>query len=128
MLTGAFLAAGSQAVIATLWDVGDVATGVFMEQFYYRLGEGDTPAVALREVKRQMLTDSRWDDPSLWSAYVLIGETEAVVEPRGPWRALGLLAVALLLGGLVYGLMRKRESSERPVTRSSASNASTDQR
>jgi tetratricopeptide (TPR) repeat protein len=128
MLTGAFLAAGSQAVIATLWDVGDVATGVFMEQFYYRLGKGDSPAVALREVKRRMLADDRWDDPSLWSAYVLIGETGSVVEPHGPWRLLGVLAAALLLGGLVYGLMRKREGSDRPVKRSSASNASTDQR
>jgi hypothetical protein len=129
MLTGAFLAAGSDAVVATLWDVGDAATGVFMEQFYFRLGLGDAPAVALREAKRRMLADPRWSDPALWSAYVLVGETGPIVESHRP---LWLLAAAILAVGLAlwlgYGLMRKRVVSERPMTAPSASDASTRQR
>ncbi len=132
MLTGAFLAAGSDAVIATLWDVGDAATGAFMEQFYFRLGRGDTPAVALREAKRRMLADSRWSNPALWSAYVLVGETGPVLDSRRPRWLLGagVLAAALVLWvlWLAYGLIRKREVSDRPMTTPSASDASTRQR
>jgi len=129
MLTGAFLAAGSDAVIATLWDVGDAATGVFMEQFYFRLGLGDTPAVALREVKRRMLADPRWSDPTLWSAYVLVGETGPIVDSGLPRWLLGagIPATGLAIWFL-YGLIRKRVTSDRPTTRPSASNASTRQR
>ncbi len=100
-----------------------------MEQFYFRLGRGDTPAVALREVKRRMIADQRWSDPALWSAYVLVGETGPVVDSRRPrW----LLGVGVLAAGLVlwlaYGLIRKREVSDRPMTTPSASDASTRQR
>lgn len=83
-LTGAFLAAGSRAVVATLWDVGDAATAVFMEQFYWELSRGLTPAEALAEAKRRLRADPRWRRPALWAGYVLIGDAPPVV-PRRPW-------------------------------------------
>ncbi|HXV76995.1 MAG TPA: CHAT domain-containing tetratricopeptide repeat protein, partial [Candidatus Polarisedimenticolaceae bacterium] len=60
VLTGAFLAAGSPAVVATLWDVDDAASRVFMEQFYHHLGRGRTPSAALRAAKLAMIDDERW--------------------------------------------------------------------
>jgi len=100
-LTGSFLAAGSRGVVATLWDVNDAATAAFMEQFYWELGKGLTPAEALRETKRRLRADPRWRRPALWAGYVLIGNPPAVAERRLPWTWIlgaALAAVALFIG------------------------------
>ncbi len=110
-LTGAFLAAGSSAVLATLWDVGDVASAAFMEQFYYELGRGVEPAAALRHAKLSMRADPRWDRPDVWAAYVLIGEAPGIVERTlVPFWAL-FLAVALLAAAAGARLARQRASA-----------------
>ncbi|HYG64533.1 MAG TPA: CHAT domain-containing tetratricopeptide repeat protein [Thermoanaerobaculia bacterium] len=106
-LTGSFLAAGSPAVVATLWDVGDDATAVFMEQLYHQLGRGHTPAEALRRAKERLRADPRWQSPALWAGYVLVGEAPAVV--RRPLAWLGIwIAAALAAAGLAWILFRRR--------------------
>jgi CHAT domain-containing protein/Tfp pilus assembly protein PilF len=109
-LTGAFLAAGSRAVVATLWDVGDAETAAFMEQLYYELGRGLPPAEALREAKRRLRADPRWNRPSLWAGYVLIGEAPAVVPGRPSW-AMGIAGAAIL--GLLAFLIWRRSKPTR---------------
>ncbi|HEV2853157.1 MAG TPA: CHAT domain-containing tetratricopeptide repeat protein [Thermoanaerobaculia bacterium] len=101
-LTGSFLAAGSRSVLATLWDVGDAETAAFMEQFYFELGRGLPPAEALQAAKNRLRADSRWNRPSLWSGYVLIGDAPAVVPRRVPWAAWIAGAVAILLAALAF--------------------------
>jgi tetratricopeptide (TPR) repeat protein len=90
-LTGSFLAGGSPAVLATLWDVGDAATAAFMEQLYARLGAGLPPAEALREAKLRLRADPRWNRPWLWAGYVLVGDAEPVA-PRREIQAAGWVA------------------------------------
>lgn len=100
-LTGSFLAAGSRAVVATLWDVDDRATAAFMTQLYHQLGRGLPPAAALRQAKRRLRADPGWSDPALWSAYVLVGEAGPVVpRPTALWVWLSL-AVLVGLAALV---------------------------
>ncbi len=99
-LTGAFLAAGSRSVVATLWDVGDASTAVFMRQLYWELGEGRTPAEALRAAKRHLRADPRWRRPDLWAGYVLVGEAPAVVPRKIPWVFGGALIAAAVLGAV----------------------------
>lgn len=96
-LTGSFLAAGSQAVVATLWDVGDAETAVFMEQLYFELGQGRAPSEALRAAKRRMRADPRWSRPSLWAGYVLIGDAPPVAGRRISW-------ATWIAGGFALGL------------------------
>lgn len=98
-LTGAFLASGSPAVIATLWDVGDADSEALMRQLYARLGRGETPAEALRQAKLAMLADPRWKNPARWAAYVVVGEGPPVAPRWGGWvwGALGAAAAAALL-------------------------------
>lgn len=112
-LTGSFLAAGSDAVLATLWDVGDAATEAFMQQFYYELGRGLPPARALAEVKRRMAHDPTWSAPHLWSAYVLVGDAPTVASSgrAGRWSrvlGVGLLAACLVVFGVWAVLKRRR--------------------
>lgn len=104
-LTGAFLAAGSRAVVATLWDVGDQATAAFMEQLYFELGQGHAPAAALARAKRRMRGDPRWDRPHLWGAYVLYGQAPPVAGSR---RRLAVLWAALAAAAGWWGLSALR--------------------
>jgi len=84
-LTGAFLASGSEAVVATLWEVGDQATAAFMDQFYFHLGQGLRPVEALRRAKQAFRADPKWNPPHLWAAYVLIGDAPPLVESAAGW-------------------------------------------
>lgn len=110
-LTGAFLAAGSRGVLATLWDVDDAATEVFMDQLYHQLARGLAPAQALAETKRRFTADERWRAPHLWSAYVLIGDPPPVADasdasPRR--RHLAIVCGLLVLACLVLVLARRQ--------------------
>ncbi|MDH3626986.1 MAG: CHAT domain-containing protein [Acidobacteriota bacterium] len=115
-LTGSFLAAGSSGVLATLWDVGDQDAAVFMEQFYSQLGRGQTPAAALRAAKMRLRSEPDWNDPAVWSAYVLVGDAAPLVSRRitnGRLTTIVLASVALLLAiFLTYGIIRKRTVSD----------------
>lgn len=97
-LTGSFLTAGSSAVLASLWDVGDEASAAFMSQLYYQLGRGHSPASALRLAKLRLRADPAWDRPDLWAAFILIGDapgrTPRRTIPRWAWIAAALAALA----------------------------------
>lgn len=112
-LTGSFLAAGSPAVVATLWDVGDSATAVFMEQFYAQLGRGLPPDEALRQAKLRLRADPRWNRPGLWAGYVLVGEGAPVAPGRaGIWWAAALVLLGLA-GFAADRLIRRGSASIR---------------
>ena len=111
-LTGALLAAGSSAVIASLWDVDDASTAVFMEQLYHRLARGERPSEALRTVKLKLRSDPGWNRPEVWAAFVLVGDVGAVVEPqrRRMGSVLVLLAVVLALAVLAWRVTGRRRT------------------
>lgn len=96
-LAGSFLAAGSEAVLATLWPVGDQATAVFMDQFYFQLSRGRSPAEALRRTKLRFMEQDQWRNPALWSGYVLVGSASPVVSASRGWMWGGALALLALL-------------------------------
>jgi CHAT domain-containing protein len=71
-LTRAFLATGSSAVLATLWDLNDRAAVPFMEQFYggYR---SMNPYTAVAHAQRQMRKRSgHFAHPYYWGGFVLV--------------------------------------------------------
>jgi tetratricopeptide (TPR) repeat protein len=103
-LSGALLAAGSQAVVATLWDVDDAASAVLMEQFYFELERGRPPGIALARAKARLRQDPHWSSPSHWAGFVLIGDSGPLRE-RQPW--LGLAAAALVLLAVAVWLRRR---------------------
>jgi len=51
----AFLRAGTERVVAGLWDVDDRSTAELMDRFYERLAAGASPASALRAAKRTLV-------------------------------------------------------------------------
>jgi CHAT domain-containing protein len=98
-LVRAFLAAGVQTVVVTLWQVEDRSARLLMEHFYALLAEPrirQDPASALREAQ----VDERvrawgemepnavdapdvehpYADPSFWAAYVVVGVAPASIS------------------------------------------------
>ncbi|MBO0783823.1 MAG: CHAT domain-containing protein, partial [Ktedonobacteraceae bacterium] len=74
-LTRGFMYAGAVRVMASLWQVDDVATAELMKRFYrLMLQEEMRPAAALRAAQIEMLKKTQWQLPYYWGAFVLQGE------------------------------------------------------
>jgi CHAT domain-containing protein/Tfp pilus assembly protein PilF len=74
-LTRGFMYAGASRVVASLWQVDDVATAELMSEFYKAmLQQGMRPAAALRQAEVAMWKQKRWSDPYYWAAFTLQGE------------------------------------------------------
>jgi CHAT domain-containing protein len=78
-LAWAFLEAGSNAVIAGLWDVNDGSSRLLMDQLYAGIAAGKRPAAALHDAKIAMLQgDPRFRKPYFWAPF-------QVYVRSGPW-------------------------------------------
>ena len=71
-LARAFLEAGAEAVLASLWSVDDASTTRFIERFYRRLNAGDDRARALAHAKRSLRAKPSTSHPYFWAPFVLI--------------------------------------------------------
>jgi CHAT domain-containing protein len=71
-IVNAFIEAGSQSVVSTLWELEDHATAHFMTVFYDHLGRHDEKAEALRQAQLEMLNSG--DPPFYWAGFVLDGD------------------------------------------------------
>jgi tetratricopeptide (TPR) repeat protein len=72
-LETAFLRAGTPAIMATLWEVDDRATGVMMDRFYRQLvAQGKSRA--LRSAQLALLQEDAYAFPFYWAPYILVGD------------------------------------------------------
>lgn len=71
-LTRGFIYAGTPSVVVSMWDVSDRATAYLMDRFYAALAGGQPRAQALAAAQRA--TRAQYPHPSLWAAFVLVGE------------------------------------------------------
>lgn len=74
-LTRGFMYAGAPRVVASLWQVDDLATAELMKRFYRgMLRDGLRPAAALRAAQLELSQQRRWAAPYFWAAFTLQGE------------------------------------------------------
>ena len=74
-LARAFMYAGVPRVVASLWQVDDLATAELMKRFYRgMLVDGLPPAAALRAAQRELAGSRRWRSPYFWAPFVLQGD------------------------------------------------------
>jgi len=71
-LSRAFLQAGSDNLVATLWNVQDKATQLFMVDFYREILSGKSKADALREAQLKLM--KTYPHPFYWSTYIIFGK------------------------------------------------------
>lgn len=109
-----FLAAGAQAVIASLWPLDDKLATAFFDDFYRQLSTGSSVAEALAETQRQWIAGGR--PAVMWAGVVVQGNGDLIPLPGGVHRAptrllvAGATALALLLGLLAVLRLRGRGS------------------
>jgi CHAT domain-containing protein len=70
-LVGAFIEAGAQSVVSTLWELEDHSSSRVMRAFYDRLARNEEKAEALRHA--QMTIQSAGYPPYYWASFELVG-------------------------------------------------------
>jgi CHAT domain-containing protein len=74
-LTRGFMHAGAPRVVASLWQVNDLATAELMKLFYRgMLKDGMRPAAALRVAQLELFKQKRRAAPYFWSGFVIQGD------------------------------------------------------
>ena len=107
----AFLAAGAQSTVTTLWRVADGPTADFMRVFYDQLGRGVGRAEALRQAKLRFRESAgALADPHYWAAFVLSGDGAQPVPRALRWRTIlgAAFVLTLALVWLVRSYRRRR--------------------
>lgn len=81
-IVNAFIEAGAQSVVSTLWEMEDRATAKLMITFYGHLSGGEGKAEALREAQLELLKSG--NPPYFWAGFELDGEPSATLfrNPR----------------------------------------------
>jgi CHAT domain-containing protein/Tfp pilus assembly protein PilF len=74
-LTRAFMFAGIPSVVASLWNVSDASTAIFMHRFYENLIQKKLSTTdALTQARISMIKDGQYAHPFFWAPFVLIGD------------------------------------------------------
>lgn len=71
-IVNAFIQAGAQSVVSTLWEIDDQASAKLMIDFYGQLGRGAAKADALRQAQIEMMKSG--EPPYYWAGFELDGE------------------------------------------------------
>ncbi|RLD54066.1 MAG: hypothetical protein DRI97_12215, partial [Bacteroidetes bacterium] len=109
-----FIFAGVPSIIMTLWAVEDQSGSILMSKFYQNLEEGLRIDEALQEAKLQYLqeADQLSAHPYLWSGYVSIGSTDALIS-KGYSKLYQLIIGVIGLGLIILLLLRFRKRKVR---------------
>ncbi|MBT9587870.1 CHAT domain-containing protein [bacterium] len=73
-LENAFVFAGANSVVASLWEVSDEASAMLMTEFYQNLKKLG-PARALQRAQRT--TRDKYPHPYFWAPFIFVGPTES---------------------------------------------------
>ncbi|MGB6013211.1 MAG: CHAT domain-containing protein, partial [Nodosilinea sp.] len=73
-LRRAFVMAGAESQLMSLWQVSDRGTADLMQQYYERLSQGEGRSEALRQVQLTALENSAYRHPYHWAAFFFSGQ------------------------------------------------------
>ena len=73
-LRRAFMLAGTETLVMSLWPVSDYMTREIMRAYYTGLRRGEGRREALRQVKLRMLKRKGRDHPHYWASFIQTGE------------------------------------------------------
>jgi len=107
-LAKAFIYAGAENVLMSLWPVDDVITAELMRHFYRFFDKTRNPSYALSQAKREFVATHPGvlKHPYYWSGFVLISSRWNQVVARVSYLWLLPFLCTLLLGGFIYWRVR----------------------
>ncbi len=73
-LRRAFVIAGAESQLMSLWKVSDNGTADLMERYYQRLSDGAGRSEALRAVQLEMMQDPTYEHPYFWASFIFSGD------------------------------------------------------
>jgi CHAT domain-containing protein len=76
-LVNAFIGAGAESVVSTLWELADQPTSSLMKTFYARLAARDRKVEALRSAQIQLLNEGL--PPYYWASFQLVGDPDGTL-------------------------------------------------
>lgn len=118
-LARAFLYAGSESVVATLWQIDDSVSLRFSQRFYENLEAGVPKDIAMQQTMVSMIDENR--PPYAWSPYLMWGATDPIIlrQRNDAWKYLimggvAFLVISLLIFGFAQSRRRKRVADTLP--------------
>src|ERR1035437_8744537 len=76
-LVNAFIEAGADTVVSTLWELEDHSTVQLMTHFYDSLAKGEPKGAALRDAQCEMMKDGF--APYYWASFELVGDPDGTI-------------------------------------------------
>jgi len=73
-LRRAFVLAGAESQLMSLWKVDDFGTSVLMQGYYERITNGMGRSEALRDVQRELLNTGAYAHPYYWAGFIFSGK------------------------------------------------------
>ena len=73
-LSKAFMYAGANNIVMSLWNIDDKATAQLIGNFYHALNEGDVYHEALRRAKILMMKNQKFSHPYFWAGLIISGK------------------------------------------------------
>jgi CHAT domain-containing protein len=73
VLAQAFLSAGVQSVVATVWRINDESSSRLLMAFHGEVLRGRDPVDALRSAQLTLIRDPKWSSPIYWAGFQVIG-------------------------------------------------------
>ena len=103
-LARGFFYAGCPSLIMTLWTVEDLSGSSLMSSFYNFLSQNYPKDIALQKTKLDYLrtADALRSHPYFWSGYVVIGDTDSLLEYSMIYRILMILGFVISIGGIYF--------------------------
>lgn len=109
-----WLSAGTRVVLTTRWPIRPQARHAFVSRFLHYLRDGEEPAAALLQTRRDFSRSPGVGGPSTWAAFALVGDGHGrwtLAKPLGwfsLWWGVGLVA-SLVFGYRVVRVLAARE-------------------
>jgi hypothetical protein len=106
-LARGFIYAGAPSIVMSLWEVQDESGAKIMKRYYKNLKLGHSKDVALQKAKLEFLQASPdySTHPFYWSAFIVTGDTQALVTNKQPMVYSTLVAFGIfccvLIGWLI---------------------------
>jgi CHAT domain-containing protein len=79
-LRRAFVLAGAETQIMTLWKIDDEITARLMSEYYERIGKGEGRSGAMRAVVLRMLANPKTANPQYWASFIVSGDSRPLHE------------------------------------------------